>query len=78
MVRIINWIVQNAVSVCDIIDLIVQAIRVFIMILVRMAAFTTTTSDDNWVAKLNDNLKVLDMPVKAIKDFLLQTGGSSK
>ena len=71
MVRVINWAKQNLVTVFEIVEILFRALRLFVMGLARLVAFTPSTSDDAVIAKLNDALSKLEEPWKKAKAFLL-------
>jgi len=76
MIRIINWIRQNLVTVVEVAELVARGIQTLITAASRVVAFTETTSDDEFVAKIDGFVRsLLVEPIQAIKSFLLGDSG---
>jgi hypothetical protein len=70
MGTLISWVRNNAVSIVEIIDWILQLLQLIVNIATRLLPV-----GNKWVVRIHDGMKIIEAPTNAIKNFLLQRAG---
>lgn len=70
MGTVINWIKNNLISIVELVDIVLQALQLIVNFAIR--AFFP---NNEFVRKVHDWIKFIEVPTNKLKDFLLKRAG---